>query len=255
MKVSVVTPVYNNERTIAHCIESVDEQSYSNIEHIIIDGESTDNTLKIINQSKGRVSRVISEPDDGIYDAQNKGLRLASGDVLVVLNSDDYFASSTVIENVVSSFEKNSVDVVYGDALFVDEFDTNKVIRYWKTGEYSWKRLKRGWEAPHPSFFVKKSIYEKYGYLNTELRISADFELMLRFLGRYKVSSSYLNQYLASMRYGGDSNQSLSQRYKGNKECYLAWKSNGFKIGLSYSIIRLCKKVTQLKVFNFFLTI
>ena len=158
MKVSILTAAYNSSETLEDCLQSVRNQTYPSIEHIIIDGGSTDGTIGIIKRYEGKIASWVSEPDNGIYDAMNKGLRLASGDIIGILNSDDMYADNSEIETVVRTITENNVDSCYGDLVYVDRNDTEKIARYWKAGEYKKEKFKTGWMPPHPAFFVKKEI-------------------------------------------------------------------------------------------------
>ena len=209
MKVSILTATYNSSETLEDCIKSVANQTYPLIEHIIIDGGSTDGTLDVIKKYKNKIAKVISEPDKGIYDAMNKGLRSADGDIIGILNSDDMYADNSVIESVVSTITDNNVDSCYGDLVYVDRDDTAKIKRQWKAGEYKKEKFKKGWMPPHPAFFVKKEMYERYGYLNLDFPLAADYELMLRFLYRYGITTAYIPKVLVKMRAGGTSRPGL----------------------------------------------
>ncbi len=209
MKVSIITVVYNGKNTIEDCLKSIYSQTYPAIEHIVVDGGSTDGTLDIIKRNKKSISKWISEPDKGIYDALNKGIKMAAGDIIGFLHADDVYAHDKVIETVVSNMKKYNVDSCYGDLLYVDKNNTNKIIRYWKSQPYRNGLFRKGWMPPHPTFFVKKEVYEKYGYFNTNFKIASDYELMLRFLHKYKISTCYIPEVLIKMRLGGASNRSL----------------------------------------------
>jgi len=232
MKVSIVTPVYNSRSySIIDCVNSVHRQTYEDIEHIIIDGASTDATLEILDclKNKDKFSLLISEKDKGIYDAMNKGIKLATGDIVGILNSDDFYVSKYVIEKVVRIFKEEKVDAVYADLLYVDSIEIVDIKRYWKSGEFKKESFKYGWMPPHPTFFVKKEIYEKYGYYNLDLKSAADYELMLRLLYKYEIKVSYLNDIIIKMRDGGSSGQSLRHRLFANREDKKAWKINSLK--------------------------
>ncbi|MEN8265181.1 MAG: glycosyltransferase family 2 protein, partial [Nitrospirota bacterium] len=182
MKVSIITAVRNNVLTIHQCINSIHNQSYNDIEHIVIDGGSSDGTIEIIKKCENNISHWVSEPDDGIYYALNKGLKLASGEIIGFLHANDFYVDNKVIEKVVAQMAKHSVDSCYGDLMYVNKKETDRLIRYWKSGPYQDGLFHKGWMPPHPTFFVKKKIYDTYGYFNTNFKISADYELMLRFL-------------------------------------------------------------------------
>ncbi|MES2732314.1 MAG: glycosyltransferase family 2 protein [Bacteroidota bacterium] len=229
IKISIITAVYNNCSTVSHAIESVLSQDYPNIEYIIIDGKSTDGTVDIIRKFEGKISKWVSEPDKGIYDAMNKGLELATGDVIGLLNSDDFYENTSVISDVASIFHAKNTDALYGDLLYVDAKDITKIVRYWKAKPYVVNTFLRGWMPPHPTFFVKKEIYQKYGKFNTSFKSAADYEFMLRVIHKHKIKLAYLPQILVRMRTGGVSNLSLKNRLMANKEDYLAWQLNELK--------------------------
>lgn len=228
-KVSIITVCYNSEKTIEDTILSVINQSYTNIEYIVIDGVSTDNTLSIINKYKDKITTIISEKDNGIYDAINKGIRLASGDIIANLNSDDFYIDNNVIADVVATFEKEKTDTLYADLYYVDAVDTNKIVRYWKSKQYKEGLFLKGWMPPHPTFFVRKEVYHKYGSFDLQFKSAADYEIMLRFVHRFKSSIAYLPRVIVKMRVGGVSNASLKNRIKANQEDRKAWKVNGLK--------------------------
>ena len=228
MKFSIITATYNSQNTIVDAINSVASQTYENIEHIIIDGASTDKTISIINEVKSKVSKIISEPDEGIYDALNKGIKNATGDVIVFLHADDIFAENTIIEKAANLFLEKQTDSIYGNLQYVAKEDTNKIIRYWKSGKFTLSKLKKGWMPPHPTFFVKKNIYNKFGTFDTKFRIAADYDIILRFLGSNKISTAYLPIVMIKMRIGGESNKSIKNILKKMKEDVKALKKNNF---------------------------
>ncbi len=245
MKVSVITGVLDRSDTIEDCIKSVLSQSYKDIEHIVIDGGSTDGTLDIISRYKDKIAKVVGEPDNGIYDALNKGIRLASGDIIGLLHADDFYAHDRVIENVVSVFESKNVNSCYGDLEYVDKNDADKVIRYWKSSNYRQGKFKYGWMLPHPTFFVRKWVYEKYGYFNTHFKIAADYELMIRFLVKHRISTYYVPEVLIKMRMGGVSNKNLKNLLIKNYEDYRAWKVNNLNGSLSIILLKNLVKIPQ----------
>ena len=230
MKVSIITATYNSAKTIVDTILSVNKQNYDDIEHIIIDGGSKDNTLELINSTPNIVTNIVSESDKGIYDAMNKGITLATGDIIGILNSDDFYISTDVITSVVNEMKQKDLDAVYGDLEYVDEEDTDKVVRYWKSKYYKAGLFKKGWHPAHPTFFVKKEVYDKYGNFNLKYKIGADYEIMLRFIEKNKIKVGYIPKTLVRMRVGGASNQSIKNIIKANKECYKAWKDNGLSV-------------------------
>ena len=249
MKVSIITVCYNSAANIEHAVNSVLSQDYPGIEYIIIDGKSTDGTLDIIKKYEDKISKIISEKDEGMYFAINKGIQLASGDIIGILNSDDFYVDDHVISKVVQTFISTAPDAVYADLAYVDKDDTGKISRYWKAGAYKHGLFIKGWMPPHPAFFVKKKIYAQYGGYNTKLSLSADYELMLRFIHKMKIPLSYLPQVIVKMKSGGRGNISFSQRLKANREDRLAWKLNGLKSGAFTMFLKPLLKIKQFSCF------
>ncbi|CAN5145711.1 glycosyltransferase family 2 protein [soil metagenome] len=229
MKVSIITVVYNGAEFVRNCIESIINQTYPDIEYIIVDGKSTDGTVDIVQSYGKKVSRFISESDKGLYDAMNKGIRLATGDVIGLLNADDFYRHTRVIENMVATFQQTGADAVYGDMLYVDRDDTKKLKRYWRSGWYSENAFLWGWMPGHLSFFAKRSLYEQYGLFRLDMKSAADYELMLRFIHKNKVKLAYMDEVTIVMRAGGISNSSVANRLRANREDRLAWQLNGLK--------------------------
>ena len=229
MKVSIITISYNSAETVEDTIKSVVSQDYPNIEYIIIDGASKDATLSIVDKYKDKIAKVVSEKDKGIYDAMNKGVQNATGDIIGILNSDDYYCDTTVISEIVRLFEQEKTDGLYADLVYVDRADSEKIIRYWKSGKYTPGKFLKGWMPPHPTFFVKKEVYTHFGLYNTDLRSAADYEFMLRVIHKHKISLTYMPRVLTKMRVGGMSNVSLKNRWRANMEDRRAWKINGIK--------------------------
>lgn len=203
MKVSIITVVKNRQATIGHTIESVLEQDYEDIEYILIDGASTDNTTDIIDGYKERLAYYESEPDDGVYDALNKGLRVAKGDVIGFLHSDDFYNGKHVISSIVDTFKSREVDILFGDVVFVNPLNLHQGIRLYSSSRFSPDLFEWGWMPAHPSCFIKRSVYSKYGHFSTNYKIASDFDLLLRFIKIHNVSYWYLNQVLVCMRPGG----------------------------------------------------
>jgi glycosyltransferase involved in cell wall biosynthesis len=244
MKVSIITATYNSAATLADTIHSVKMQSHPTIESIFIDGGSTDATLNMIQDLQPN-GVVISEKDQGIYDAMNKGIAIATGDIIGILNSDDFYATPDIIEKVVALFESENADAVYGDLDYVDAVNTHKLTRRWKAGAFKRKHFLYGWMPPHPTFFVRRNIYEQYGGFNLGVYTAADYELMLRFLYRYAIKVAYLQQTMVKMRTGGASNQSVRNRLLANKGDRMAWEINGLKPYWFTLLAKPLRKITQ----------
>jgi glycosyltransferase involved in cell wall biosynthesis len=220
-------------------------QDYPNIEYIIVDGASKDDTLSIVNRYKEKIATIQSEPDKGIYDAMNKGVRLAKGDLIGILNSDDFYADAQVISDIVKTVQLAGADGCYADLVYVDRNETSRVVRTWKSGEYRHGQFMRGWMPPHPTFFVKRAIYAKHGLYSLQLRSAADYELMLRLIHKHGISLAYLPRVITKMRAGGQSNVTLKNRWKANKEDRLAWKMNGLQPGFLTLIRKPLSKLIQ----------
>lgn len=250
MKISIITVAYNSEQTIADTITSVLRQTYANIEYIIVDGGSKDSTIDIIKKFEPLFNNRmnwVSEPDKGLYDAMNKGVCKATGDIIGLINSDDLFCDERAIEKVMKTFDDvGGLDAVYADLFYVSQNDTSKIIRRWVTGEQ--KSFKTGWHPAHPTLYIKKSIYNQCGLFNLGYGLAADFEIMLRFLDKYQIRAHYLRETLVKMRLGGETNKSIKNIYKQNLECLRAFKENGLKVNsLFYPLLRLIPKLYQFK--------
>ena len=225
MKISIITATFNSEKTICSTLQSVDNQTYKNIEHIVIDGKSTDKTLEIVAKFSS-VSKVISEKDSGVYFALNKGIKKASGDVIGFLHADDFFANDLILEKIAEKFKDTNADILYADLDYVAFENHKKIIRHWKSGDFSFKKLKKGWMPPHPTFYVKKSIYDRLGYFDTSFSIAADYDLMLRFLSDKTLKVVYLPEVTVKMRVGGISNRNLKNILQKSREDLRAMKKN-----------------------------
>jgi len=245
MKVSIITVTMNSEKYLSDCIESVRRQNYKNIEHIIIDGKSSDGTLEIIEKNSDHISYWISESDRGMYDAINKGIQMATGDIIGILNSDDMFASADAVLSIVDCFQNNHVDSVYGDLVYVDPQNTQKIIRYWKGISYKRSRFKYGWMPAHPTFYIRRELIEQYGLYENHYYTAADYEFMARYLFLYKISSHYLDAMLVKMRSGGLSNITLKSRFRANRRDYLAMKKNRIPFSFIVSILKPLQKIPQ----------
>ena len=245
MKISIISATFNSAEYISDCISSINNQTHKDIEHIIIDGASKDNTLEIAQGIPNRIAKIISEPDLGIYDAMNKGINLATGDIIGILNSDDLYTDNKVIKRIEKLFEATSSDCVYADLYYVKKENTNQIVRHWRTSDYIAGSFKKGWSPAHPTFFVKREVYEKYGVFNLDFNLAADFELMLRFLEGHKITSSYLSSTIVRMRLGGATSKNIINSIKQNIECYNAFKVNGLKVSPLYPFYRLLPKLKQ----------
>jgi len=244
MKITIITPTYNSEKTIKDTLVSVQNQDYTDIEHVIIDGKSTDRTLEII-ESFPHVAKVISEKDAGIYDAMNKGLIAATGEVIVVLNSDDLYVNNTVISDVVTLMKTDNANIVYADLNYVDREDIDKISRVWFSGPYRREQFKVGWAPPHPTFFAKKDLYERFGGFNLAFKNSADYELMFRFLYVNNQPCSYLRKTIVKMRRGGYSNISIKNRINANIEDRKSWRVNKVRMPYWVPLLKPLRKVPQ----------
>lgn len=226
LTVSVITAVFNRADTIGQALDSVRGQTWGGVEHIVIDGASTDGTLRVIEAQRDRVAVLVSEPDGGIYDALNKGLALASGDVVGLMHSDDYYADEGVLERVALAFADPAVDGVYGDLDYVSKADPSRIIRRWRSGTYHPAQLARGWMPPHPTLYLRRSVIEQWGGFDTSFRIAADYDAMLRYLARGRIRLAYIPEVLVKMRVGGESNRSLSRILRKSREDYTALRRN-----------------------------
>lgn len=245
LKISIITVCYNSAKTIESTIQSVIGQSYQNIEYIIVDGLSTDATLTIVNKYADRITAIISEKDKGMYDALNKGIAIATGDIIGILNADDFYVDANVIQKIATVFETQHCDASYADLDYVAADDPQKIIRHWVSGYYKEGMFVTGWMPPHPTFFVRKNIYEKYGTFNSSLTSAADYELMLRFIHRHKIKLAYIPEVLVKMRVGGKSNISLRNRLIANKEDRQAWQLNNLQPKWYTLIVKPLSKLKQ----------
>lgn len=244
MKITIITVCFNSEKTIEQTIKSVFEQTYKDIEYLIIDGGSRDQTLSILNKYKRANLRILSEPDNGIYDAMNKGIYYANGKIIGYLNSDDFYHNPFVIEKIANAFNLKKVDCVFGDIVYVNKSNTDLIQRHWLNTDFYPGAFIKGWHPPHPAFFVKKSIYEKYGNYDLSFEISSDFELMLRLIEKYKISSYYLPELIVKMRAGGESGKNIRNIFIGNMNVLRAFKKNNIPVNrIMYLLIRLLPKI------------
>lgn len=244
MKISLVTATYNCAPTIRDCLRSVAEQAHTDIEHIVVDGASSDGTVEILRQEADGIDRVISERDKGIYDALNKGVAAASGQVVGFLHADDVFADANVLGDIAAAFRDPGVHAVYGDLTYVQKEDTDQVIRYWKSSGFSRSMLARGWMPPHPTLYLRRELYEKFGSFDLSYRIAADYDFMLRVLTRLEGGAVYLPRVLVKMRVGGASNRSLQNILRKSAEDLRALRSNGVG-GLGSLTLKNTSKLLQ----------
>lgn len=227
MKISVITATWNSATTIEDTLRSFDSQDYSNTEYIIVDGASTDETIEIIKASGVPIDTLVSEKDKGIYDALNKGIELATGDVIGFLHSDDIFADSFALSRIAKAFLLHQSDSVYGDLEYVSKDSPDKIIRKWNSGDFNRERMRYGWMPPHPTFYMKRSHYKKLGKFDLNFRIAADYDSILRYLWLNKLSASYIPNVLVKMRVGGESNRSISNIIQKSREDHRAMQNNG----------------------------
>ncbi|WPY98250.1 glycosyltransferase family 2 protein [Christiangramia sp. OXR-203] len=245
MKISIITATFNSAANIASVISSLEEQDYPNIEWLVIDGKSKDDTLLKVERYQGQ-KNIISEKDNGIYDALNKGVNLATGEIIGLVHSDDFLATSNIISEVALAFQENGVDGVYGDLQYVNKEDTSKIIRYWKSKQFASDLLKKGWMPAHPTLFLRKEVYEKHGNFNLNYNIAADYDLMLRIFSDSNLKFKYLPKVITKMRVGGASNRSIKNIIMKSKEDFSAISAN--KIGNPYRIL-ISKNLTKVKQF------
>lgn len=226
--ITIITPVRNNAETIQHNIRSIASQNVPS-QHILVDGVSTDDTLEIIQRQQSPGSIIISEPDKGMYDAINKGLKHAKGEIVGILNADDYYPTDKVLALVQETFTDLDIDACYGDLIYVDRLNTDKVVRNWRSGHYNRRKFYTGWMPPHPAFFVRRKLYERFGEFRLDMGSAADYELMLRMLLKHQVNTAYIPQVLVHMRNEGMSNASLQNRIRANRFDRQAWRVNGIR--------------------------
>lgn len=245
LKVTVITVVYNNRSTIADAIESVLAQTYPAIEHIVVDGLSTDGTAEIVKGYGARIAKFLSEKDAGLYHALNKGIEMATGDVIGFLHADDVFYDRNVVSTIAETFVRQETDSLYGDLIYVDGSHGSRQIRNWRSGPFRRNSFLYGWMPPHPTFYVKRTVYERLGAYNTAFKSAADYELMLRYLYKHAISTVYVPKYLVRMRIGGKSNATIRNRVRANQEDYKAWLVNGLSPRLYTRILKPLRKLFQ----------
>ena len=243
MKVSIITSCYNREATIREAIESVLSQDYPDVEYIVVDGASTDDTLSVIKEYESQITRIVSEPDHGMYEAINKGIQLATGDIIGLVHSDDFLYDSHVITDIVSKFEETGADFVYGDGIFVNYQDTNKIVRNWKSGTYYRWKVKCGWLPLHPTCYIRRDVMLREGLYDKGYYIAADTELLVRYLYRACLKVVYLRRKIVRMRMGGLSTDSKKRRLMWDEDVRL-YRNHGFH-PISTKIMKMMWKVPQ----------
>lgn len=249
MKVSIITVCLNAANHLQDCLDSIRTQTHNDIELIVVDGKSSDRTVEVILSNRDIISHFISEKDNGMYDAINKGIALATGDIVGVLNSDDAYASCFVLEKIVAGFHHNSIDAVYGNLVYIDPKKKNEICRIWKGKVYNRKLFKFGWMPAHPTFYIKRCLIQRHGLYKNHYHTAADYEFMARYLYQLKYSAIFLDEILVKMRVGGLSNNSIKGRLRANRRDYLAMKENGIPFPLLVSILKPLTKLHQFKSF------
>ena len=245
MKVSIITVCFNSDETIEDTVKSVLSQDYEHIEYIVVDGGSMDGTLDILKKYRDRIHKYISEPDNGVYEAMNKGIGLSSGDIVATLNSDDVYADETIVGQMAEFVQNNGLDAAYGDLVYIDHNNGDRVTRFWKAGAYKRKAFSYGWVIPHPTFFCRKEIFEKHGYFNEKFRTAADFELMLRFIEKHRINVGYLPEVIVKMRTGGNANV-FRGVIRGNLEIIRSFRLNNMHLSPLFFILKPVIKISQL---------
>lgn len=251
MRISIITATFNSQDFVADAIQSYKQQSFADKELVVIDGKSIDGTLDILTQYTNDIDTLVSEEDRGIYDALNKGVGLAEGEIIGILHSDDFLAHKHILAQVHQKFINDpTLEAVYGDLQYVDRQSPDKVIRNWVSGGYDIRNFRKGWMPPHPALFIKKSCFAKFGNYNLDYKSASDYDLILRFLFKHRIKTAYIPEVLVKMRVGGLSNKSFSNRIKANKEDRVALKQNGVPHALFVSIIKPLSKIRQFWIKN-----
>jgi len=251
MKVSIITATYNSAHGIEACLDSILSQDYKNIECLVIDGKSIDQTIEIVleKQKKHSSINMVSEPDKGIYDALNKGVNLASGDIIGFVHSDDLLASSSIISEIVGKIKDEELDGVYGNLQYVNKNNITKIVRLWKSRGFDPDLLRRGWMPPHPTLFLRKKVYEKHGRFDLAYKIAADYDFMIRILKDKTLKFGYLPKVITKMRVGGASNRSIKNIIKKSIEDYRAIRSNNIG-GVITLLLKNTSKIKQFLIKN-----
>ena len=243
MKISIITTCYNREKTIGQAIESVIGQDYPDIEYIVVDGASKDHSPSVISGYRDRISRIISEPDHGMYEAINKGIRAATGDVVGLLHSDDFLINPHIISDMADAFQRTGADIIYGDGLFVDPADTDKVIRDWKSGSYRKWKVRCGWLPLHPTVYIRREALERYGLYDETYKIAADSDFLVRYLLETDLKVEYLDRYILKMRMGGLSTDKRRRKQMWDEDCRV-YRTHGFA-GIPSKLMKMCWKLPQ----------
>jgi glycosyltransferase involved in cell wall biosynthesis len=246
LKISVITVVLNGRRCIEDCIQSVLSQTYNDIEYIVVDGGSMDGTREIIRKHEDEISRWTSGSDKGMYDAMNKGIELATGDVVGFLHSDDVYSDNNVLDKVAREFEKQGVDSVFADLVYIAQRNPDKIVRYYRAHNFTPRMFAYGWMPPHPTFFVKRNCYERFGLFKTDYAIAADYELLARFIGKHNITYQYLPEVIVKMKTGGRSTKNLRSNLILNKEIIRACAENGIKTSYLKVYSKYLTKISQL---------
>lgn len=247
-KISIITACFNAEETIADCLKSVNSQTHPDIEHLIIDGASTDSTMQVIRKHCGESSNIVSEPDEGIYHALNKGIAMATGDVIGFLHADDVFGDDSVLQSVATTLETDSTAACYADLVYVKRDQIDVVVREWKSSPYVKGKFRRGWMPPHPTFYAKRSAYTSFGSFDTSLKIGADWDLLVRFLEIQNISASYVPEVWVRMRLGGTSNRSIRNIVKNNYETWNRFREYfGFLPSLLFPPLKWIHRLKQFR--------
>ena len=245
MKISIITCAFNSEITIKKSIRSIQKQNYKNIEHLIIDGASTDKTLKIVKKIKKKNQNLYSSKDKGFYDALNKGIKYSTGNIVGILHSDDFYNNNNILKIVADTFKRTKADLVYGDLTYVKKDYPFRLIRYWRAGKFNKEKLFNGWMPPHPAVFVKKKIFDKIGFYKTDYKISADYDFLVRIFNSKNINQVYVPRVLINMRIGGMSNRSFKNLIIKSFEDYQIIKKN--KIGGLFTLFN--KNFSKLRQF------
>lgn len=245
MKISLITAVYNRERTIGDAIASVKNCGRNDLEYLVIDGDSTDGTQQVVEQAGETVHAYVREPDGGIYDALNKGIERSSGDVIGFLHADDLLADSEALDSIADLFESGDFDAVYADLTYVDAMNPQRVVRYWKSGSYNVQKFRSGWMPPHPTVYIRRSVYDRFGGYRTDLGSAADYECMVRLMVKHQIRVGYLPRVTVKMRVGGESNASIKNRLKANQADCAAWAANGLRAPLGLRFSKPLRKLPQ----------